>query len=832
MTVRREIVESSIAALVAGQSMVLRGPAGIGKTQTARAIATALTSDGLTVLRAFGSQSAQRIPLGALAGLLGVGEGTAADRVGHAVNAAASGSSVLVIDDAHLLDDESSTVVHHLVATGAVATLVTVRSTEVWPDAVRRLWRDGHAPVVDLGPLDRADTRAAAEELLGGVIDESTFELLVRAADGNPLLLAETITASRTADLISAPKGVWTGTSVAGGSGTEELLAARVSAWDEGERELAELVAVGNAVPVIVLDQLVGPGQVERAIAMRILRLGDRPGTIELSHPLLAERVRAGLAHTDVADLLDRLIDTALELDPADDLSVDVGRWALNLDDQRAIDASKLIRAAHRCHTIGRRELTQQLINAAERSGAVGDDLDLLNRLRAGQGLDPRVPEDDDSDAIALGAAEAFILGFGPLGDTRTRLRHRARLRPPSVERSELEALELGVSIANGAPLDPAIDELLDIVERHDPTAISSQIAASFATSALNEGARYETSLRVIEHIEAGGLPDNEFHRINLGVMRVDALRGLGRSAEASRLLVERCGPPEAPTSPIAGVLANASRLHEALDSGDPTRVQRLASSVLGVVGAFDSSGLGAYATGYLRWAQAWCREPHDDLAFFPSEHGLLLWPQAMLAVCHARAERGELVAARERAQGLADRSAASGHRYVAVTALHLVARITPTAKVAERITDIARRCEGERVPAVVAHVDALAHDDAVGLEKSAHLFEQLGQLALALESFRSAAQTHRVGGRRSSAQRCREEAMRLRDAGVMPSFAALNESEGEPLTAREREAYRFATEGRSNREIARHLGVSQRTVETHLQRAYRKLGSVAPRSK
>ena len=46
-----------------------------------------------------------------------------------------------------------------------------------------------------------------------------------------------------------------------------------------------------------------------------------------------------------------------------------------------------------------------------------------------------------------------------------------------------------------------------------------------------------------------------------------------------------------------------------------------------------------------------------------------------------------------------------------------------------------------------------------------------------------------------------------------------------EPLTAREREVALLAAGGRSSREIAEHLGLSTRTVDTHLARVYRKLG-------
>jgi len=45
------------------------------------------------------------------------------------------------------------------------------------------------------------------------------------------------------------------------------------------------------------------------------------------------------------------------------------------------------------------------------------------------------------------------------------------------------------------------------------------------------------------------------------------------------------------------------------------------------------------------------------------------------------------------------------------------------------------------------------------------------------------------------------------------------------PLTQRELQVTRLAARGLSNRRIAAELGISVRTVETHVQLAYNKLG-------
>jgi DNA-binding NarL/FixJ family response regulator len=81
-------------------------------------------------------------------------------------------------------------------------------------------------------------------------------------------------------------------------------------------------------------------------------------------------------------------------------------------------------------------------------------------------------------------------------------------------------------------------------------------------------------------------------------------------------------------------------------------------------------------------------------------------------------------------------------------------------------------------------------------LESALAVFEELGAV---LWAERARAEIARLGGRR----------MRDRDE----------------LTETERRIAQLAADGRSNREIAGELFVSERTVESNLTRAYRKLG-------
>jgi type II secretory pathway predicted ATPase ExeA len=133
---RGEELSRLTAALVARRGAVITGPVGAGKTTLAMMCLQLVRDRELSVARTTATQASRRLPFGTLAPLLppdtGVGRlcrdghGQLLQSYARAVTARAGGRPLVVfVDDAHLLDDGSATLVHQLALTRAATVLVT-----------------------------------------------------------------------------------------------------------------------------------------------------------------------------------------------------------------------------------------------------------------------------------------------------------------------------------------------------------------------------------------------------------------------------------------------------------------------------------------------------------------------------------------------------------------------------------------------------------------------------------------------------------------------------------------------------------------------------------
>jgi DNA-binding CsgD family transcriptional regulator len=194
-------------------------------------------------------------------------------------------------------------------------------------------------------------------------------------------------------------------------------------------------------------------------------------------------------------------------------------------------------------------------------------------------------------------------------------------------------------------------------------------------------------------------------------------------------------------------------------------------------------------------------------------------------------AASGDLALAQALALSAADEALELGRHTPMVVHAANAARYGRVGPAAERMRAVAGRLTGPLPTALASHVLAWSRSDAAGLDAVSQRYAAMGAYLPAAEAAVTATRLHQEAGRRTAAAASGARAAELvrRCAGCRSPVL-----EGAPrpwsLTSRELQVARLAAQDLGNRQIADRLGVSTRTIETHLHHAYAKLG-VAGRS-
>ena len=134
--------------------------------------------------------------------------------------------------------------------------------------------------------------------------------------------------------------------------------------------------------------------------------------------------------------------------------------------------------------------------------------------------------------------------------------------------------------------------------------------------------------------------------------------------------------------------------------------------------------------------------------------------------------------------------------------------------------------CQGQLLPLLADSIRACAGSDAAELDRVSAQLDGIGFGLWASEAAARAADVWAAGGDQRAATASRRQSDRGREAFAAAQTPGLVSAKTvEPLSRREREVAALARDGAKNSEIAEQLHVSVRTVETHLQKIYRKLG-------
>ncbi|WP_204072648.1 helix-turn-helix transcriptional regulator [Planotetraspora phitsanulokensis] len=266
------------------RGIVVTGPAGAGRSRLA-----AESVAGLPHARVTGTRGTAPLRFAAFAHLL---PGAAADSLSRAV-AALSPVRVLVVDDAHLLDDASAALVHHLVANRRARVLLTMPDGAHGPDAVLALRRQHMLSHLPAAPLPAAEIAQILASVLGDHVEALTALRLRRVTDGNLWLLRELVAATRESGGLRRVNGVWRWRGPVPMTGRlRDLVGAAMGEVDDSEREALELVAFGEPVDATAPGTPVAP--LERLEAKGLV-VTDDDLLVRLAHPLFGPAVRAGV---------------------------------------------------------------------------------------------------------------------------------------------------------------------------------------------------------------------------------------------------------------------------------------------------------------------------------------------------------------------------------------------------------------------------------------------------------------------------------------------------------------------------------------------------------
>jgi len=843
---------------------ILAGVAGVGKSHLLRIAADRLGGQGWTPLHAHGDPN-RSTPFGSLGALLPActddPERWALDMrrgLDQLVDRVRPGRPLLVADDLHAFDAASATLLQQAIVEGQVRLLGTLQTARPAPDVVTALWKNELVERIEVGPLSRHDADDLVELLLGGEVDAETRSRLWQWSEGNPLLLTELVEATRAQRAWRHSSGLW---HLERGSGAEPLrpptlaamLADRMAEAPAAVADVVDALALSGHLPVAVLTNLVGHRALAGSERSRLTATHDESDgrVVRLAHPLYGELRRGELDGERIADLRSRLLDVFEGLGQVAAADVPLlAQWYVETGHRGPGTAELLTRAAEqawlvndpraaadlarRARALERDDRTSLLlVNALARLG-VTDELDkvadevthtaLSDEVRASAVLNRALylfqfaNRPDKAEALLTDAA-AYLT------DGRLREALQRQIASFRLQRGDLQGAQALVApqltSANIATVADAAAVMspVKLMQGQVGEAIALADRGLALTIEMVGNPRYEgetSPLSIGEHL---------FHQIGAWV-EAGRVREAEMAAQGSIAALDDEVDPFA-RSFVAFEIGRIARLR-----GRPETAARWFREATAGFECIHRDGFAAWSWAGLASVRAEvgdvagtqdaadrCREWHDHpIGLAAGEvQRCLVWADVV-------AGRSDVAA--DGFEAAAERCLQTGEVLHAAHALHDLVRIDRADRGSAALRELARRSDGQLLQAFAQHAAATVACDAEALRAVATQFESLGYDLHAAEAWSQAADSARQAGetRRAMAAHRRATRCARRCEGARTPLLT---SWPDPLdlSRREREIARLTVDGLRRRDIADKLVISARTVDSHLQRIYRKLG-------
>ncbi len=832
----------------AADGCVLVGPAGVGKSTAAR-----LAFGGADVPIVAGVLGLAGIPLGALnmaemtspLPVVGsVAHVDADDLVTHVrawLRHFREGSRAVIVDDPAALDPESIAVLVDEMRWG-LRVVITRRPDQDLPEAMAEVVTTRALPTIEIDPFDASMVGLAIESALGREPSAATVEQLSALSGGNPMLLREIVRDLTDRDAWNVEVGALALRADADPSARlAELLLARFPIDPDAQAFLA-LVATAGTLPEDLARVLATSAIIDELQRAGWLVVGE---AVAMAHPLLTQVVSERVPASDVEHLLRGAlsrIDAVDELSPGSRLRC--LRWALTCG--ATVSASELRwgrgEAARRFDTelawlIADRlsqteptlDTTLELVLAlaqaerfdevivvllAARDRAHGRDeiVEIARFLlrfagplaRLKRWGDPPVGVDGETArwADAALATTAFAdllaafdaLAAGGLDEARA---HAVAVRAAGLDEVSADADEVTMLAALYAgdeddalaAFDRLGDRLGDVTHRH-PKSVVIDAAAS---SLLMLAGRFEQAYDFDHHVWQTARAQHDIERVRemSGHLGMTGLF-VGRIDEATAAFVRHRSYPAAPNSLRTMYTAGLAQCH-ALGGRliEAERVLVEAERERGVVSPMmladyeNLAGMVAHLLG------------HGD-------EGEARMRRALELALEGRNSRGQLMA------------------------LHGLTRQGRVTDVDVALADSLRARGGPAAPeftvGVLAMVPAIHAGDPMAMIEAAGHFARTGFALGAAEAYAAAGRALPDRSAPTFARVRRELDGWLARCPGLCGQTVLVDRGVDALTDREHQIASLAAGGIANQIIAERLGISLRTVENCLHRAFTKV--------
>ncbi|MFN2535556.1 MAG: LuxR C-terminal-related transcriptional regulator [Pseudonocardiaceae bacterium] len=836
------------------RSVVIAGPAGVGKTRLAREALAVAKRSGRVTRWAAGTGAAATIPLGAVAHLLPA-VATVSDpftllqRAGAAIAEQGKGHRlVLGIDDAHLLDELSVTLLHQLALTRTACLVLTVRTGEPAPDPVVTLWKNGLADRLELAQLPRAAMDRLVTGVLGGIVDSRTIERLWRATHGNALFLRELVEGGCETGSLRMRDGVWRWEGrMEPTPRLREIVQAQLGGLGADERTALELLATDEPLGLGRVASLINPEVVavlERRGLVAVVNSGWR-AEVRLAHPIYATVVRDQLPEANACQLRRRLANTHLPWKRQDDL-LRAGMLLLDSDQPQA-HASLLADAAVHANALLDHEnaarLAQAAIDGSDGRDGVQAQLALIEAVRW-QGCPdeaeqvaattaPFATSAEDRSRLAVVRALNLFFGVRQVAKAEAMLHKAAADAADNEVRRRISAVHGVLALFAGRP-QQAAESGAEILASEGVSAEATLWASSATAAGLAARGRTTEALSAVETgwaalARCATEPEMASCRQILAHAEVSGLLLAGRVHDAvtrATELHEWCM-----TQPqwAGDALAAAHVGWTALAAGRPRTAIRWLSEAVAGLGQCDPGGFQQFCIALLAQTHAQLGDAALARRLLDGSkvghHCAVFEPEWLLAEAWQAVAEDRTAQAVDRALRAATVAGGMGQRAMEAQALHTVVRLGRASEVAGRLRQLTGQVEGPLVAAYSAHAEAAAANAGGGLDEVVAEFEALGARLLATDAAAHAAAAHLRAGDRRRAAASTARAAGLARACEDIRTPALEQLAPRPLTSREGEVASLVVQGLKNQAIAERLVLSVRTVEAHLANAYAKLG-------